>query len=97
MTDDAIQRVLGKLEAGIENLNAQQKQFREEQRADNRLLFARLDSVSANGCALGHRNMESIKELQRRPERIVGIGAAIVAILSAVGSLFLWMIERMPR
>lgn len=95
MTDDAIYHVLGKLEAGIESLSEQQKQFRVEQRTDNKLIFERLDNISANGCSLGKRNAEAIKELQSRPERIVGIGAAIVAILSAIGSVFLWAVGRL--
>ncbi len=88
MGEDDIQRALGKFEAGIENIAEQQRQFRAEQRADNKLIFERLDNISANGCSMGKRNADAIKELQGRPERVVGIGAAIASILGAIGSVF---------
>lgn len=96
MTDD-ISRVLGQLEAKIDNLSEQQRSFRVEQRTDNKLIFERLDSISSEGCARGKRNSEAIRELQSRPERLVGIGAAIVAILAAVGSWFVWTMEKLIR
>ena len=82
-----IQHILGKLEAGIENVAEQQRQFRSEQRLDNKLLFERLDNISANGCALGKRNSDAIKELQNRPEKVIGIGAAIASIFAMIGAI----------
>ena len=95
MTVDDIQRVLGKLENGIENLAEQQRINRAEQRADNKLLFDGINNLSANGCAVGRRHDDSIKlqaaqieELRKRPERVVGFAATIVAIASAIWSTF---------
>jgi len=83
MSED-IERVLGRLETGIKNVSDQQSQFRLEQRSDNKLIFDKLENIAANGCSLGKRNFDAIKELRDRPERIIGIGAAIAAISAAV-------------
>jgi hypothetical protein len=90
MSGDDIQRSLGKLEAGIENLSEQIRLNRDERRTDIKQIFDRLDTISSSGCATGKRNAEAIKELQQRPERLVGIGAAIASILAAIGSALLW-------
>ena len=95
MPDDEIQRALGKLEAGIINISEQVRQNRIEQRADNKLLFDGLNNLSVNGCAIGKRHDDSIKlcenkieELRKRPERVVGFAATVVAIASAIWSTF---------
>ena len=93
MADD-LNRILGKLEAGIVNLTEQTKQNRDERRADIKEIFAKLDNIAANGCATGKRNAEAIKELQQRPTRLISIGAAIMAIASAIGSFLLWALGR---
>lgn len=94
MTDDVIQRVLGQLEAGIQNLTINQQRFREEQRADNKQLFDKINDLAINGCAIGKKHSIDIDELKRRPERVIGIGAAVVSILAFLGSIALWVAER---
>ena len=95
MSDDNLQRTIGGLETSVKELANQQGLARKEQREDMRRIYERLETISSSGCAVGKKNMEAISELQKRPERLVGIGAAIVAILSALGSAFLWMQGRM--
>lgn len=90
MTDETIQRVLGQLETGMANLAKQHETFRIEHREDLGKIFRRLDEFPLM-CPTGKHCAEAIHELQKRPERLVGIGAAIIAILSAIGSAFLWM------
>ena len=89
MTDD-ISRILGQLETGITNLAKQQEVYRAEQRADNKLLFDGLNNIAANGCATGKRNAEAIEELKQRPEKLIGIGGALVSMLTLVGNLAIW-------
>lgn len=79
-----IQFAVGKLTASIEALAEKSDKHHDDQRADIKQIFEKLDSISAHGCAFGQRNAKDIEELKRRPEKIVGIGAAAVAILSAV-------------
>ena len=87
MVDADIQRVLGKLEAGIENMADQQRQFRVEQRADNKLIFDKLENLASNGCALGARNAFDIKKLQEQPGKTISIGAAIASIIAMVSAI----------
>jgi hypothetical protein len=87
MVDADIQRVLGKLEAGIDNMADQQRIFRAEQRADNKLIFDKLENIAANGCALGARHAADIKKLQEQPARAVSIGAAIASIIAMVSAI----------
>lgn len=93
MSTDDIQRVLGQLENGIENLSRQHETFRAEHREDLGKIFKRLDDFPAT-CPTGIHLTKIVEELQKRPERIVGVGAAIASILGAMGSAFLWALGR---
>jgi len=91
MSDDNLQRTIGSLETSVNELAKQQALARKEQREDMGKIYDRLNEISVSGCAVGTKNCKAIEELQKRPERLVGIGAALVATLSAIGSLFLWL------
>ena len=91
MSDENLQRTIGRLETSITGLTEQQALGRKEQREDMHQIYDRLNSISTLGCAVGKTNTEAITELQKRPERLVGIGAALVAIFGAIGSLVLWL------
>ena len=86
---DDIQRILGNLETGIKALGDQQKTFREEQRSDNKLLFDGINKINANGCSIGLRNAESIKELQNRPERLLGMAFAGVTVICTLVTVYI--------
>ena len=85
MSDADIQRVLGKLEAGIENLTKQHETFRIEHREDLGRIFKRIDDFPAT-CPTGKHLAKIVSELEKRPERLVGIGAAMAAIAAAIFS-----------
>ena len=90
MSDDNLQRTIGALEAGVKEIANQQALGRKEQREDMNKIFKRLDEFPAT-CPTGSHLKEAVAELQKRPERLVGIGAALVAIFGAIGSLVLWL------
>lgn len=83
-----IQFILGQLRAGIETLTDNQAKFRQEQREDNKQIFDKINDLTANGCAIGKQHAKDIEELKKRPERIVGFAATMVAIASAIWSTF---------
>jgi hypothetical protein len=86
---DDIQRTLGNLEAGIQALGKQQETFRAEQRADNKLLFDGINKIAVAGCSVGERNIEAIKELRNRPERLLGMAFAGVTVLCTLITVYL--------
>lgn len=89
MADEDVHHLLGKLEAGIENIAEAQRLFRIEQRADNKLIFNRLENISINGCAIGKRNSDDIKKLQEQPAKAVSLGAAIASVIAMISSVIL--------
>ncbi|MFA5430102.1 MAG: hypothetical protein WC329_02965 [Candidatus Omnitrophota bacterium] len=96
MTDD-ISRILGQLESSIKSLSEQQTQFRLEQREDLREIFDRLDDLSVKGCAIGRQNVEAIKELKARPEKLVGLGSAIASVLMFLANAVIWIVMRVKE
>jgi hypothetical protein len=93
MSDD-VQYMLGQLQAGINTLSENQAKFRQEQREDNKQIFDKINDLAANGCAIGKQHAKDIEELKKRPERLVGIGAAMASILAMIGSAFVWALGR---
>ena len=85
MPDD-IQFILGQMAAGIKTLTDNQEKYRQEQREDNTQIFNKINDLAANGCAIGKQHAKDIDELKKRPERIVGFAATMVAIVSAIWS-----------
>ena len=81
------QRLLGQLEAKLTALGEQYEHGRREQREDMARIFARLDTLSTTGCAIGAQNARDIAELKRRPERAIGIGAAAASIAAAISAI----------
>jgi hypothetical protein len=80
------QRIIGRLEGGMANLEAGLARLEKNTRDDFGKVFARLEEIQSDGCGLGRRNARDIGELRARPERAVGILAAIAAVLGAVAS-----------
>lgn len=79
-------------------LIAYEKNLQANLNEHNRILFAKIDNLTANGCAVGvlHERvvMElriKLKELEDRPAKIIGLGAVIIAILSTIGGFFYWL------
>ena len=83
-----IQRTLGNLETGLTDLSRRQTESRLEQREDFRRVFEKLEKLNNHGCSLGEVHSRDIKELQEKPERWIGIGAAIIAAFAAIAAFW---------
>ena len=78
------ERELGGINAKLEIVLVQQDKIFKQQ--DETLKGIGL--LSSNGCALGKRNSKDIEDLQRRPERLIGIGSSVVAVVAALIAWF---------
>lgn len=103
MTDDD-QRIIGGLVARMDGFMETTAQWRKEQRDDLAKLFAKIDSISLDGCAIGQqheRDVSEIKlrlhELEDRPSRLVGLGAVILTIAGLVGTFLIWLHDRLMK
>jgi hypothetical protein len=47
-------------------------------------IFQRLNALTAHGCARGEQNAKDIAELRNQPSKVISMGAAIIAAVSAV-------------
>jgi hypothetical protein len=86
------QRIIGQLQNAVENLATQAEINRKENRIDFDKLFTALTVLQSNGCSLGARNAKDIQELRNMPARAISIGAALIAVMSGIASVFsiLW-------
>jgi ferric-dicitrate binding protein FerR (iron transport regulator) len=78
--------VLHEISNRLNSIEERQETIRKENREDHAEVFRKIEEITKNGCPLGAQHSRDIKELKDRPERIVGIGAAIAAIIGAVVS-----------
>jgi hypothetical protein len=81
------QRIIGQLQTAVEDSRRQAEVNRQENRADFQTVFAELRELKSNGCSLGARNSREIEKLRDAPARAVSIGAALMAIISGIGSV----------
>lgn len=89
-----IQRILGQLQAGVESLANNQQIFRAEQRSENQQIFNKINDLAVNGCAIGRQHTSDLIDLKARPERYVGIGAAVASIIGMIGTAIMWILGR---
>lgn len=101
MTDDD-QRIIGGLVARMDGFMETTALWRKEQRDDLAKLFAKIDRLSLDGCAVGQqheRDVEDMKirirELEDRPSRLVGLGAVLLTIAGSVGAFLIWLHDRL--
>lgn len=87
MTNDE-QRIIGQLQNAVEALAKQAEINRVENRADFDRVFGQLRELQAQGCALGARNSKDIDMLREAPARAISIGAALIAVVSGIASVF---------
>ena len=78
--------VLREISHRLNSIESRQETIRVENREDHAEIFRKIEEITKNGCPLGMQHSKDIKELKDRPERVVGIGAAIAAIIGAVVS-----------
>jgi len=78
--------VLREISNRLNSIEARQETIRKENREEHDKFFKKLDTIAEDGCPLGKRHTQDIKELKDRPERLIGIGAAFAAIAGAVVS-----------
>jgi t-SNARE complex subunit (syntaxin) len=76
--------VLREISNRLNQIEERQETIRKENREDHAEIFRKIETVVKEGCPLGAQHSKDIKELKDRPERVVGIGAAIAAIIGAV-------------
>jgi len=87
MTNDE-QRIIGALQNAVEALAKQAEINRVENRADFDRVFGQLRDLQAKGCSLGARNAKDIDDLRNAPARAISIGAALIAVVSGIASVF---------
>ena len=76
--------ILREISNRLNSIEARQETIRKENREDHAEIFRKINEITLEGCPLGKTHSRDIKELKDRPERVVGIGAAIAAIIGAV-------------
>jgi hypothetical protein len=60
---------------------------RVENRADHLAIESKIEALQTSGCAVGQRNAEAIHRLEHRPERALGMGAAVASVLACIGAI----------
>ena len=78
--------VLREISNRLNSIEARQETIRKENREDHAEVFRKIEEIVKGGCPLGVQHTKDIKELQGRPERLVGVGAALAAIAGAIVS-----------
>jgi 2-hydroxy-3-keto-5-methylthiopentenyl-1-phosphate phosphatase len=78
--------ILREISNRLNSIESRQETIRVENREDHAEVFRKIEEITRNGCPLGVQHTRDIKELKERPERIVGIGAAVAAIAGAIVS-----------
>ena len=88
-------QVFGGLVANVKTLMKQTEQSREDQTVANNILFAKIDNMSANGCATGEKLRDRVKSLEEKPAKLVAIGSMILAALAVIGGACVWLYEKL--
>ncbi|MFA5379050.1 MAG: hypothetical protein WC455_25065 [Dehalococcoidia bacterium] len=78
--------ILREISNRLKSIEERQETNRKENREDHDKIFGKIENIIKDGCPLGAQHTRDIKELKDRPERIVGLGAATVAIAGAIMS-----------
>ena len=68
---------------------------RKENRDEHKELFAKIDNLSVNGCAVGTKLCSRVKSLEEKPAKLVAIGSMILAALAVIGGAFVWLWEKL--
>lgn len=87
MTDESIQHELGMLNGTLKSLSDSINIWRDEQRETTNKLFQKIDNLPET-CVTGKHLEKRVTELEKRPERVVGFVATVIAIASAIWATF---------
>ena len=88
-------QVFGGLIADVKTLMKQTERTREDQMVANNILFAKIDNLSVNGCAVGTKLCSRVKSLEEKPAKLVAIGSMILVGLAAIGGACVWLWEKL--
>ena len=88
-------QTFGGLIADVKTLMKQTEQSRGDQMIANNILFAKIDNLSVNGCAVGTKLCSRVKSLEEKPAKLVAIGSMILAALAVIGGAFVWLWEKL--
>jgi len=88
-------QAFGELIGDVKMLTKQTERSREDQMVANNILFAKIDNLSANGCAVGEKLCGRVKSLEEKPAKLVAIGSMILVGLASIGGAILWMYEKL--
>ena len=87
-------QIFGGLIADVKTLMKQTERSREDQTVANNILFAKIDNLSVNGCAVGEKLHSRVKSLEEKPAKLVAIGSMILVGLAAIGGACVWLLEK---
>ena len=97
-TNDIDPQVFGGMVENVKTLLINQAQYRMEQREANGMLFAKIDNLQTEGCAIGRMHSQDVislsgrvKELEEAPARLVAIGSMILTALAIIGGFIVWL------
>ena len=87
-------QAFGELIGDVKMLTKQTERAREDQMVANNILFAKIDNLSVNGCAVGTKLCSRVKSLEEKPAKLVAIGSMILAALAVIGGACVWLLEK---
>jgi hypothetical protein len=88
------QRLIGGILARLDTIEERQETIRTENRTDHAAIFAKIDTLSNEGCAIGKQHSRDIDELKQRPEKAIGMGAAAASVIALIGSIVAMIMGR---
>ena len=88
-------QIFGGLIADVKTLIEQNRQSRKDQKITDNILFAKIDNLSVNGCAVGEKLHSRVKSLEEKPAKLVAIGSMILVGLAVIGGAFVWLWEKL--
>jgi len=95
-------QIFGGMVENVKTLLINQNQYRQEQREANGMLFAKIDNLQRDGCAVGRLHSQDVialqvrvKDLEDKPSKLVAIGSMIIAALAALGAGAIWLHQKL--
>ena len=83
------EKILDGISARLDRIESRQETIRTENRSDHEKIFGMIGKITEEGCPLGQKNSEYIKELRGRSYKLVELGSmAISALCAAIAVYF---------
>jgi len=92
MSDEATQHELGVLGGTIKGLSENIDRWRKEDIVTKKEISDKLNGLPAS-CMTGQHLETRVGKLEGQPERLVGIGAAVMSFLFFLGSMVVWFFK----